>query len=140
MELVRKVVESGHAKRKEVKQKVRIPLAKLEINIENDCSKVRNEIWDLVLQELNVKNIVVNKKIKYPKKEVKITEEQLRHEGELRGLLRTIQGKRKEMGLEPTDEVSLVVPKEFKNDSVFLKRKVLAKKIEFGEVLSVNIL
>ena len=68
MQLARKVVEAGHAIRKTRNLKVRIPLARLEIDIESDVSQVSDGVWDIVLKELNVKNIRVNKRVQYPKK------------------------------------------------------------------------
>jgi len=148
MNQVRQIVEAGHAIRKSEGIKVRIPLAKLEIVVDFDAAKIPDEIWDIVLKELNVKNIVVNKKIKpgtvlhlvkYPKVEVKVTEEQLRIEGELRDLLRRIQGQRKMLGIKPADKIKLTVPKQFLKDKEILMRKVLAKKVIFGKELKVSL-
>jgi hypothetical protein len=70
---------------------------------------------------------------------VKFTEQELKREGELRELLRSIQGKRKELGLKPTDQISLTVVKEYANEKEFLMRRVLAKKIIFGKELKVTL-
>ena len=139
MQLVRKVVEAGHAVRKVKNVKVRIPLARLEIEIESDVSKVSDEAWDVVLKELNIKNIRVNKGVPYPKKEVKVSEKELQKEGELRELIRTIQTKRKELGIKPTDSVSITLPPEFKEQHDYLKKKVLAHKIKTGPALRVTL-
>ena len=148
MNLARQIVEAGHAKRKSEGIKVRIPLAKLEIAVDVDAAKIPNEIWDIVLKELNVKNIVVNKKIKpgavlhlvkYPKEEVKITEEQLKKEGELRELLRHIQGERRALGLKPMDKINLTIPEQFLSDKEYLMKKVMAKKIAVGDEIIVKI-
>ena len=139
MQLARNVVEAGHAKRKGLGVKVRIPLGKLDVDIDGEYSIVQDSIWELVLGELNVKNIIVNNKLKYPKKEVKVSEEQLWKEGEIRELLRRIQGKRKELGLKPNDKIILTVPKEFADEKNFLMKSVLAKKIIFAKELKVSL-
>ena len=139
MQLARNVVEAGHAKRKGLGVKVRIPLGNLDVDIDGEYSIVQDSIWELVLGELNVKNIIVNNKLKYPKKEVKVSEEQLWKEGEIRELLRRIQGKRKELGLKPNDKIILTVPKEFADEKNFLMKSVLAKKIIFAKELKVSL-
>ncbi len=139
MNLARKIVEAGHALRKVKNIKVRVPLAKLEIKQDGDFSKIADEVWRLVLSELNVKNIVVNKKIRYPKKEVKVTAEELRKEGELRDLLRQIQSQRKALRLNPTDKVSITLPEKFKDNLHFVMKKVMAKKVVFGKEIKVDL-
>ncbi len=138
MRLARKVVEAGHAERKIQNIKVRIPMAKLTVTIDEKVDSVSDPVWYIVLKELNVKNIVVNKETRYPKQEVKIAKEELEREGKLRGLMRTIQGRRKELGLTPTDTITITVPKEFERNSEFLKKKLLARKLIVGKVLDVK--
>lgn len=58
--IARQICEIGHQIRKTNAWKVRKPLAKLEITIDADCSKISDSIWQTVLEELNVKNILVN--------------------------------------------------------------------------------
>jgi hypothetical protein len=74
MEIARKVVEAGQAERKTTGVKVRIPLANLNINVEDTLNykSISNDVWGVVLKELNIKNITVNKDFHYPTKEVKI--------------------------------------------------------------------
>ncbi len=138
MHIARAISEAGHAARRSRNIKVRIPMAKLEITIEHNPKNLSHEIWDMVLKELNVKNVVINKKHKYPKQEVKVTEEELRKEGELRELLRSIQSKRKELQLKPTDMISIVVPEKFKTEISSIKKKILAKQVEIGPELVVQ--
>jgi isoleucyl-tRNA synthetase len=139
MEQARKIVEAGHAKRKEKGIKVRTPLAKLAIEIEGDYSKIPNKIWEIVLAELNVKNIIVNKKTRYPKKEVVVSDEQLKREGDWRELIRQIQMQRKSLGLKPTDKVKLTIPKKFKEEMEMIKKKTVAGKIGVGDKLVVSL-
>ncbi len=128
MELARKIAEAGHAKRKEEGKKVRIPLAKLEVTLEGDYSKVSDDVWEIILKELNVKNIVVNKTIKYPKKEAVVSEKDLAYEGELREFMRASQAKRKEMGLKPVDYIELEIPKQFTKDEDLIRKRLMIKK------------
>ena len=139
MDLARKVVETGHAIRKALNYKVRMPLAKLDVEVEGEYANLSEAIWDLILAELNIKNIVVNKKIKYPKKEVKVSVNKLKQEGELREVLRSIQAKRKDLGLRPTDKINLTVPRQFVSELDFLRNKVMTKKINIGDKLKVEI-
>lgn len=139
MAKVRAICESGHAKRKADGKKVRIPLAKIEVELDGDFNNISPDVFALVLAELNVKNVVVNKKIRYPKKEVKVSEDDLEKEGELRELVRLIQSKRKEMGLTPTQKINLVIPDAFMEDVEFIKRRVVANRIEFGNEVAVTV-
>jgi len=138
MELARKIVETGHAKRKEEGKKVRMPLAKLELEVESGFSKISPAVWQIVLDELNIKNIVVNKTERFPKKEVSVSEDNLNHEGSVRDLIRSIQSRRKELGLKPTDFIELTVPETYLEDSDLIKKKVMAKKVKVGQTLVVS--
>ena len=137
MESARIVTEAGHAKRKSDGLKVRLPLLKLQLKVETDASTISAEVWDVVLKELNIKNIQVNS-VKYPKTEVKVTPEELKKEGNLRELLRMIQNQRKILKLKPTDKINLTVPTEFAESKEYLQKKVLAEKITLGNGLDVK--
>jgi isoleucyl-tRNA synthetase len=137
MQIARKIVEVGHAKRKEMKVKTRFPLRKLSLSIEEKTINLPSSIWQIILQELNVKNIIVNKKYRYPKKEVKVSEEELKKEGELRELLRQIQAERKNLGLKQTDEVTLRIPEKFADFIDVIKIKTRVKKIIFDKRVEV---
>ncbi len=134
MTLARKIVEAGQAERKMAGVKIRIPLANLKIKTESSANfkSISDEVWDVVLKELNVKNITVNNNFHYPKKVVKVTPEQLEKEGKLRGLIRQIQGERKLKGLRPDDKINLTIPKEFEEEKDWIAKRVLASKIVFG--------
>ena len=135
MIIARKIVEAGQAARKSAGVKIRIPLAELKVTVDltESIKSVTNEVFTVVLKELNLKNLIVNDNFHYPKKEVKVTNEQLEKEGRLRELIRQIQGERKLKGLRPDDEIDLTVPKEFEKESSFIRKRVLAKNIAFGD-------
>jgi isoleucyl-tRNA synthetase len=139
MQAARKVVEKGHAKRKEMKIKVRMPLLKLDVELDSNPNFIRKEIWAIVLDELNIKNIVVNNKFRYPEKEVILSDEDLIKEGELRDLIRQIQNKRKEMGLKPNQFIRLTIPKKFSEKKEEIARKVVAKEVIIGKNLFIEI-
>ncbi len=139
MNLARKLVEVGHAKRKLLGVKVRFPLASLQLELEEDYSKLSENVWELILSELNVKNIIINNKIRYPKIEVKVSEEDLRKEGELRELIRQIQNRRKIMGLKPREKVKLIIPNKFRENIEVIKNKVMVKEIVFSDKLEVSL-
>ena len=138
MELIRKVVEAGHAKRKADGVKVRIPLLALEVEAEGDYKGISPDVWEVALKELNIKNLLVNKDIRYPVKSVEVAKEDLEKEGQLRELIRTIQSKRKELGLKPTDKINLTVPDAFMENLEFIQKRVMARKIEVGRELIVK--
>lgn len=138
MAVARQICEAGHAKRKLDGIKLRIPLLNLDINIPGIIADFPDGIFDVILKELNVKNIVVNKKIHYPAKPVIISQELLKKEGEIRNLLRQIQANRKELGLKPEELINLTIPEDFKGDVEVIKKKVLAKEIKIGPKIIVS--
>ncbi len=98
MEIVRKIVELGLAKRDEAGVKVRQPLQQFTIN--NSQLTIKDEFLDLIKDELNVKNIEIIKgdgelSVKL---DTKITPE-LKLEGIKRELVRFINNLRKEAGM-----------------------------------------
>ena len=139
MGVARKIVEVGHSKRKEMKVKVRMPLLKLDIKIDVDPSLIREEILIVILEELNIKNIIVNNKFRYPEKEVILSDDELRKEGEVRDLIRQIQNKRKEMGLKPNQAIKLTLPKKIFDRKDDIVKKVVAKEVLMGDNLMIEI-
>jgi isoleucyl-tRNA synthetase len=149
MDLARKVTEEGHAKRKADNIKVKIPIGNLSFNSWyhfNDLKKVAPEIWDIVLKELNVKNITINYStktpefvFKHPNPPVPFTEEELKKEGELRELIREIQAERKKLNCQVTDKINLVIPAKYESDINYIKTKVLAADVKTGEKVEVSV-
>lgn len=137
--LARAVCEVGHQIRKTNGWKVRMPIAELAVNVEGDFSSMKDNTWAIILDELNVKNIIVNDKWRYPHEKVEISERELKHEGDLRDLVRSIQGMRKEKGLVVGDAIELVVPEVFDKDIEYIKRKTRAKNVTTGDILEVSI-
>ncbi len=133
MKRVRDIVTFGLEARQKAGIKVRQPLSKLEIKDFN----FKKEYSELIKDELNVKEVKQNKNIEGDVKlDTEITLE-LEIEGTYRDLVRALQDMRKEMGLTPSNVVSLVfetldtgreLVQRFETD---MKKTVLASKIEF---------
>ncbi|HLL60906.1 MAG TPA: class I tRNA ligase family protein, partial [Candidatus Nitrosocosmicus sp.] len=136
MELAREVVELGHQYRKANNLKVRTPLRKIEIKLEKSCLEVCDEIWEVVLKELNIKNISVNG-MNYPKVEILISDDELKEEGNMRDLIREIQVERKKLNLKPEDSIILEIPEYPQKYEEMLRKKVMAKEIKAGDRLKV---
>lgn len=119
MDAVRKIVEMGLALRAEKTLKVRQPLAKFTIN-----SNLSDQMRGIIAEELNIKEVNFQKDLpvgdNWAVKEdgamsvaldTQITEE-LKNEGVVRELVRTVNQMRKEMKLTVNDEVKLVFSTE----------------------------
>jgi len=138
MLIARQICEAGHSKRKLDGVKLRIPLLNLDISVSEVVTDFPDKIFDVILKELNVKNIIINKKVCYPVKPVVVTPESLKKEGEIRDLLRQIQANRKELGLKPEELINLTIPEDFKGNVEVIKKKVLAREIKIGPKIIVS--
>jgi isoleucyl-tRNA synthetase len=133
MAITRQVVELGLAKRAEVKIKIRQPLSELRVT----GYELQKDYLDLIKDELNVKNIACKKgsgelSVEF---DINLTDD-LKAEGILRELTRTINGLRKDAGLTIDDFIKLEyntideqISRVFEKYSVELKKAVLAKEI-----------
>ncbi len=144
MNFLRQIIEIGRAKRKEIKIKIRQPLASIKIDLpEGNFFQDKNFqsfAAEVVRKELNVKKVFFTKK-NYDKIEVEYDSQltnELIYEGKVRELIRKIQHIRKEMGIKINQEINLIIPREFEKDISYVKKKVLAKTITLGEELKIN--
>jgi isoleucyl-tRNA synthetase len=126
MVLVRKVVERGHAERKDKKIPVRQPLS--QITVTTEIKEPGNDFIQLVKEELNIKNVkwVVKKSQDDIKVELntKITP-QLEEEAKTRELIRKIQDERKNKGLsldQRTKVTNSWLPKEKELVNLIMKK------------------
>jgi len=105
MEEVRKIVALALAKRAEKGIKVRQPLAALKVS----SFKIHDSgLLNLIKDEVNVKKVVFDKKIKEGVElNAKITP-QLKAEGQARELIRQIQDLRKKKELKPQEKIKLI--------------------------------
>lgn len=149
MTLTRKIVELGLAKRKEKQIKVRQPLSLL--TIESGADELSDKLIRLIKDELNVKNVIINKNPKTLKTHEIETEgripvvyldtaitSELKAEGQAREIIRKIQDERKKLGTNLSERVDVYIkdwPSNFEDE---IKRKALIrsiiKKDEFGVV------
>jgi isoleucyl-tRNA synthetase len=141
---VRRLASLGLAKRAEAGIKVRQPLAKLSVKSQETRNKLSGELLAVLAEEVNVKEAVIDRKIK---DEVLLDTEitpELREEGILREVVRVIQDLRQKAGLKPNDEIILMaeLPGEirrvlFKKENV-LKAEVGAKSVEYKKSSKFN--
>jgi isoleucyl-tRNA synthetase len=135
MKKIREIVALALAERTKFKIKVRQPLLKLKIK--NLKLKINKELLDLIKEEINVKKIVFDKKIKKEiELDTKITQA-LKEEGMVRELVRNIQEMRKKSGLTPKDKIIIGFSgsekyknliKKWKN---YIKKETLSRDIKF---------
>ena len=114
---VRKIVEGALAARDEAGIKVRQPLSKLEI----PEYKLSDELLQLVKDEVNIKEVEVNKKLAagQVRLDSSLTDE-LKEEGLFRELVRTVNQLRKEAGLTINEQVVI----DYQTDSEAVERAV----------------
>lgn len=135
MKIVRELASIALAKRSELGIKVRQPLQKLIIN--NLELKTQKELLEILKDEINVKEIVFDKKLKEQiELDTKITPE-LREEGQVRELLRLIQDLRQTGGCQPKDKIILLLelPADLlvvvQRNEKLLKNEINAKAFEY---------
>lgn len=140
MERVRKVVEAGHAKRKEANIKLRQPLASLTYE---SNQKLSEDLEQILADEVNVKKIEYRKgsvdhlhdgSIKL---DTNITPE-LKEEGEVRDLIREIQQLRKEQNLTLGDKTEIEAPSWSQKFEPQILRGTASVSIKKGPQLKVT--
>lgn len=131
MQEVRNICSMALQKRAEAGIKVRQPLSKLKIK----SQKLKVELVNLIKDEVNVKEVVLDSKIKEGVVlDTTITDE-LEEEGIVRDFIRQIQAMRKEMGLTPKDKIKVYysenqqIIEKYKDQ---IKKQVIAKDIVSG--------
>jgi isoleucyl-tRNA synthetase len=147
MAVAKKVVEMGLALRAEAGVKVRQPLSQLAINNE----QLTIELKQIIADELNVKEVVSAKELTHDGWKIKedggvivmlnveLTDE-LKKEGLLREVVRTVNQMRKDAGLTVQDTITLIYKTEdavlksvFTDYADQLKKQILAVNIEWGD-------
>ncbi|MCA9371306.1 isoleucine--tRNA ligase [Candidatus Woesebacteria bacterium] len=145
MQLIRAVAEVGHRARKELKIKVRQPLALATVTLSKNQSLVVKENLDqyltLLQDELNVKQIQITDA---PSEEITVSYDtditpELKLEGELRELIRSIQQQRKKLGARIGDSVKLILPEQFMPFEEEIVTQTRAEKVSYGGDLVVEL-
>ncbi len=139
MQTARKIVELAHSQRKEANIKVRIPLAKLTVVIQE---QLPTSIELVVKSEINVKQLEYKKGMELKVKlDTKITP-QLQMEGDARGLIRKIQVLRKEKRCKIDERIIVTLPNEYKKLTEelinLIKSETLAKDILWKDTLEIS--
>ena len=126
------------AQRSEKGIKVRQPLAKLKVK-SSKFKVLQEELLALIRDEVNVKEIIFDDKIKNEVELDTVVTDELRKEGILRDIIRSVQDFRKEQGLKPEDQILAWFDSSSKINSIlqqnkeFLSKEVRAKEILIGE-------
>ena len=113
MKTLRDLVEKGLAARAEAKIRTRQPLASATISIDID-----NNLADIMKEELNVKEVRIDKNINNQIVLDAVLTPELEVEGEYRDLVRLVQDLRKKAGLNPGDKIELFVNPNFEKQSI----------------------
>ncbi|MEK7630020.1 MAG: class I tRNA ligase family protein [Patescibacteria group bacterium] len=135
MNEVRRLASVALAKRAELGIKVRQPLGILKIKNKNLAKE--KQLLEILKDEVNVKKVIFDPKIKENVWLDSAITHELREEGWLRELTRVIQDLRQEAKLEPKDKIilSAELPEElshvFKKNEDFLKKEVNAVILEY---------
>lgn len=111
MQVVRSIVEAGHAQRKEANVKVRQPLASITVKSANQLT-YSQELEAVLQDELNVKAVNwQSSKSSTPTVQLELTlTPELEAEGKAREIIRTIQQLRKQAGCGINDVIEVELP------------------------------
>jgi len=147
---VRRIASAALAKRASLGIKIRQPLATLKIQITksklqtNNESQISNELIEILKDEVNVKKVVIDPKLKEEIEfDITITPE-LKEEGVVREFVRMVAELRAKAGLEPKDAIALFVeaPEMFRGilsrNEKLLKKEVGAKLVEYKKSAKFN--
>ncbi len=131
MDEVRTLAARGLELRARAGIKVRQPLASLMVK----SITVRDaSLLDILKEELNVKDIVVNKKLTEDAALDTVISPELKEEGEVRELIRFAQDARKKAGLFPLDMIALVITGNFSSAALAaIKKGTRAKRLEVAD-------
>jgi isoleucyl-tRNA synthetase len=139
MKVARKLVETGLAMRSKSGIKVRQPLASFTYTHEDASSEtgveLTEEFLQIIKEELNVKEVKKGTELAL---DTNLTVE-LKEEGVVRDVIRSVQEARKNAGLVPSDFIVLTVSATaetleiLKKNEEMLKKPIQAEKVEYVE-------
>jgi len=140
MELVRQICSCALQKRIEAGIKVRQPLLELKI----PRYKLEKQFVELIKDEVNVKGVAFDVKMKEGVILNTVMTEELEEEGMLRDFMRKIQALRKESGLTPKDTIKVFfgdakLEKTVSKYKKQIKKQVIAEEIVFEEGKNLSI-
>jgi isoleucyl-tRNA synthetase len=147
MKETRLIVSIGLEARAKVGIKVRQPL--MGIKVKSQKLKNQNEYFNLIMDEINVKGIIFDESnVNDVELDTTITEE-LKQEGIMRDIVRSIQEMRKNKKLNPADMVELIIDTDEKGKKIFEKfsneiskttglKEITFEKMEEGELVDID--
>jgi len=135
MDLVRKICSLALQKRAEAGIKVRQPLLELK----TPRYRLKKQLVDLIKEEVNVKGVKFDFKLKEGVILNTVMTSRLEIEGIIREFVRQIQALRKESGLTPKDKIRVYFTDEklkdiIKKNKAKIKKQVIAENIDFDSV------
>ncbi|MDP2934236.1 MAG: isoleucine--tRNA ligase [bacterium] len=139
MDLVRRICSHALQKRVEAGIKVRQPLLELKI----PRYRLEKQLVELIKDEINVKDIAFDIKLKEGAILNTVMTEELREEGTVREFVRQVQALRKESGLTPKDKIKVYfgdqnTEKIVRKNKKQIKKQVIAKDIIFSPDKSIQ--
>ncbi len=147
MKETRQIVSLGLEARAKVGIKVRQPL--MGIKVKSQKLKNQKEYFNLIMDEINVKEIIFDESnVNDVELDTTITEE-LKEEGIMRDIVRSIQEMRKNKKLNPADMVELIIDTDEKGKKIFEKfsneiskttglKEITFEKMEEGELVDID--
>ncbi len=134
MREIRRVSSLGLEARMKAKINVRQPLSKIAVK-----SNINDNLLYIIKDEINIKEIIVDNNLKEEViLDINITKE-LKEEGIMRELIRTIQDLRKEKGLTVKDIIVLGIGEDNENTSILKKYKdTIMKTTGLSDILFVS--
>jgi isoleucyl-tRNA synthetase len=140
MKAARVVVVQGLAKRKTDGVAVKQPIGTMTLEDIEGVDTIAEDIWPVVLEELNVFNLAVGSKFHFPATPVEVTQERLDQLGRVRVLVRSIQALRKEKGCRVDELIAVQAPKEYEDLPAdlldYAKAETLTSKLSWGDTLA----
>ncbi|MBI2443464.1 MAG: isoleucine--tRNA ligase [Candidatus Levybacteria bacterium] len=138
MQQVRKIVEFGHAKRKEFQLKVRQPLGKATIGVSDNEITLSEALDILIKDELNVKVLQFEKGVELSVTFDTTLSPELQAEGKARDIVRSIQEERKKLGTDIAELVDVELPEWPEKFEDYIMRNALIRNLRRGESLRVR--
>ncbi|HKZ35061.1 MAG TPA: isoleucine--tRNA ligase [Patescibacteria group bacterium] len=141
MEKVRKVVELGHAVRKEHGVRVRQPLATLFVTgwtVGKVPAKERQELVGILKDELNVKDVSFQPGDSLSTSFDFTITDALQKEGEARELVRKVQDLRKKEGITPGTRIVVYAPSWPKEFELYVKEKTSADFLKVAHEIRIE--
>ncbi len=137
MEIAKKVVEASNSLRHEKGVKLKYPLNSVLVKGDKKFIKAVKSTESVIGRLANVKGVKEQKISKESSKEVEgglvsldfKASEELKKEWLLRELIRSIQEKRKEMGLNVKDKIVVYIPSAFKSFEKTIKEETCSKVV-----------